>query len=83
VCRSWDIGLVRVPIEQVERPRLFTHHVIVDHIAPDQVRRAKPVKRLAHHLARHDAIMLVDHRVDLLERVVAREDLQFAREIEI
>ena len=81
--RARNVCLVGIPIEEVERPGLFAHHVIVDDIAPNQIGRAEPVKRLAHHLTRHNAIMLIDHFIDLLKAFFAGEDFKLAREIKI
>ena len=64
-----DICLIGIPEQKIERARLLAQHVIVDHIAPDQIDRPKPVESLSHHLARHDAAILLDDLVDTVQRL--------------
>ena len=73
-----NIRLVGVPVEQVEGAGLLAQHVIVDHVAPDEIDRPQPVERLGHDRARHDAVIVLDYRVDLGARILVGEDHEVA-----
>ncbi len=83
VCLAGNIGLVGVPVEQVERARLLAEHVVVDDIAPDEIDRAKPVERFAHEFAGHDAIIGLDDLADSFPGCLVGKHHEVARIAEI
>ena len=78
-----NVGLVRVPVEQVERAGRLAQHVGVNDIAPDEIDRAQPVEGFVHVLAGHDAAMLVDQAVDIVPARTIGEHLEIAGKFEI
>jgi hypothetical protein len=70
--------LVGVPEQQVERPRLLAHQVVVDEERPDQVVAAQAVEGVGHRLAGQVAALAVDLLLDGLQPGLVGEQQQVA-----
>src|SRR5262249_16598423 len=54
----WQVGVVVVPVEDVEGGRLVAEQVVADPIVPDQIVWAEPGKHARHFVPGHDAFFL-------------------------